>query len=191
MLESVMTRSKFTPKRWSAREYDALVTSGALNGLKVELLDGVIVEMTPQGGKHVGAVHRLGELLTLLSVGKPFGVIVQTNVDFGSSRPEPDLALVPRSELNNQVPTRALLVVEVAESTVRDDRAKAEIYARANVPEYWLVDVEERVIEVRTCPVPGEGKYEREQLFKIGETILSVAVPELSLAVARAFGAEQ
>jgi Uma2 family endonuclease len=178
-------------KRWTAAEYDAAVARGDIaEDLRVELLDGVIVEMTPQGPMRVGAVAELQDGLVLLSRGKPWRVIVQSTLQCGENRPEPDLALVPRDGLHERLPGPALLVIEVADSTVAEDRKKTAHYAKAGVPEHWLVDVQARVIEIRTDPVVGEATYLGLRKLELGDVLTSATIPELKMPVGRVFGVE-
>lgn len=115
--------------------------------------------MAPQGPEHRFVTHRLRTLLS--SVYGPQYVDGQaplTGADF--ALPEPDVyeLVRPTSEFRHDHPSGAdcQLVVEVAHSSYQPDRLKADIYAAIGVPEYWLVDVKARRIEVRTRPVDGE-----------------------------------
>jgi Uma2 family endonuclease len=78
-----------------------------------------------------------------------------------------------------------LLVIEVAESSLIKDRRKSTIYARAGVPEYWLVDVESQRVEVRTQPEGGA--YLRQETVAAGGEVQSISVPGLRVAVERIF----
>ena len=134
-------------------EYDRLVGLGMLRGEKVELLYGRLVRMSPQGEAHVFSVTRLNKLL-IRALGDRAEVRVQA--PFGASdvsEPEPDLAIVSPGDYLNEHPGRALLLVEVADSSLQDDRRiKGPLYATAGVPEYWIVDVIARAVEVYRDP---------------------------------------
>jgi len=129
--------------RLSTAEYDRVVESGALDGLRVELLDGLLVDMTPQGERHARVIQRLMQLcrerMDVLRVQMPLSVAEGWT-------PEPDLALAERSPDPDRHPTTALLVAEVAVSSQAIDRRKAAVYARAGVPRYWLVDLPARTV---------------------------------------------
>jgi Uma2 family endonuclease len=130
-------------------EYDRLVESGAFESERVELLEGMLVTMTPQDAAHAHTVQRLAEALTLALTGK---AIVRTQSPLAlldDSEPEPDIAVVPLGDYSAGHPTAAYLVVEISGSSLRRDRlVKAPIYARAGVEEYWLIDLNVRVVEV-------------------------------------------
>jgi Uma2 family endonuclease len=135
--------------RLSTAEYDRVVGSGALDGLRVELLDGLLVDMTPQGERHARVIQRLMRLcrerMDVLRVQMPLAVA-------DGWTPDPDLALAEHSPDPDRHPTTALLIVEVAVSSQAIDRRKATVYARAGVPRYWLVDLPARTVIEHTEP---------------------------------------
>jgi Uma2 family endonuclease len=134
-------------------EYDRLVASGAFDDERVELLDGMLVTMTPQDAAHAHTVHRLADFLFNALRGK---AVVRVQSPLGLldiSEPEPDIAVVPLADYSTQHPSEAHLVIEVAGSSLRRDRAvKGPIYARGGVPDYWLVDLHARIVEVHREP---------------------------------------
>lgn len=137
-------------------EYDVLVEQGVLGpDDRVQLLEGELVEMSPQKPPHAGIVERLNERLMPALVGR-FRVRVQLPLVAGEySEPEPDLAVVPIDEPRDRHPERAGLVIEVAHETLRLDLGrKARIYAAAGVPEYWVIDVHADLVHVHTGPSP-------------------------------------
>jgi Uma2 family endonuclease len=137
-------------------EYDVLVEQGVFgDGDRIQLLDGELVEMSPQHAPHADTVEALNELLMPALAGRA-RVRVQLPLGAGKySEPEPDLAVVPLDEPRGRHPERALHVIEVADSTVRLDLArKAPIYAAAGVPVYWVIDLPADVVHVHTVPTP-------------------------------------
>src|SRR5262249_23922242 len=103
------------------------------------------------------------------------------------SLPEPDLALVEPKYFGKAHPDHAFLIIEVADASLKFDRQeKAELYAGASVPEYWIVNLAERVIERHS--EPGSGAYARVAPFRIGETLAPIAFPDVALAVGAVFG---
>ena len=159
---------------------------------RVELIDGEVREMTPIGPPHAGIVNRLTELLVTRLAGRAT-VIVQNPIRLDRhTEPQPDLVVARRRKGfyadRHPEPGDVLLVVEVADSSVRYDRAeKAPRYGRAGIPETWLVDVEAGAVTVYADPGP-QG-YARQQVRRRGERMVSASVPDLDLAVDDVFGA--
>ncbi|HEU5058376.1 MAG TPA: Uma2 family endonuclease [Kofleriaceae bacterium] len=138
-------------------EYDRLVELGVFDeDEKIELLLGALVAMSPQGADHGYVMERLTKLLidALGDRGR-----LRPQAPFAASElsePEPDLAVYPPAPYVRAHPDRALLIIEIANSSLRKDRGiKAEIYAEAEVPEYWIVDLVHVAVEVRTAPANG------------------------------------
>ena len=159
-------------------EYERLAGAGAFSEEKVELVEGVILRMSPQGVAHASCLQRLTRLL-IRAFAERADVRIQSSFPVSDETVlEPDAALVPHDprDYADQPPERALLVIEVAESSLRFDRKyKARQYAAAGVPEYWVVNLAERVIEVHVGP-GGEG-YGAVTVAKAGERIRLVAFP--------------
>jgi Uma2 family endonuclease len=134
-------------------EYDAMGEAGLFLDERVELIDGVIIRMTPRGPLHDSVLERLNELLMPRLVGR---ARVQIQLAFAASdwsEPEPDLAVIPLEATRTEHPSRALLVVEVAMSSLRFDRTtKAAVYARAGIPYYWVIDAEHRAVNAYAEP---------------------------------------
>jgi Uma2 family endonuclease len=139
--------------RFDVDTYNRMVASGALEGQRVELLEGLIVEMSPKSPSHVVV---LNELMRHFAAAPPMWMQVQDPIEVASDcELEPDLALASRKPPRGRHLRTALLVVEVAVSSHQTDRGvKAKLYARARVPTYWVVDVPGRAVEVRTQPGP-------------------------------------
>jgi Uma2 family endonuclease len=99
------------------------------------------------------------------------------------SEPEPDLAVYPLQSYAHEHPSQALLVIEVADSSLpKDRRIKAPLYAAAGVPEYWIVDVVGRTFEIHSAP--DNGRYTRMLRLTPGETIAVAAFPDVTVDVA-------
>ena len=163
--------------------YDTLIEAGALENDHVELLHGVVIERSPQGDAHAWTVRRLTGLLGEL-LRRRADLLVQAPFDAGEdSQPEPDLALVEAELGPTERPSRAYLVVEVAGTSLRKDRAvKGPLYARAGAPEYWVVDLEHRRVERYRDPAP-EG-YRTMTTHERSETLTLVAFPDITLSLA-------
>jgi Uma2 family endonuclease len=137
-------------------EYDALVEQGLLADSRVELLLGALVDMTPQGPLHANVVAKLAaELFRSL----PPNVQIRSHSPLAlsdDSEPEPDVAVVPSGDYSGAHPGRALLVIEVADASLQKDRRiKAPLYASAGIPEFWLINLVDRVVEVHRHPSAG------------------------------------
>jgi len=132
-------------------QYDALVDTGLLEGEPVELLEGVLVEVSPQGEPHADAIMLLTRWL-VPRLPEPWLLRVQLPLAATDrSEPEPDLAVAQR--IIGQHPTTAALAIEIAVSSHRTDLlVKARVYAAAAVMEYWVIDVPAREVVVHTEP---------------------------------------
>lgn len=139
--------------RFTTAEYNRIVDTGAFDDLDVELLDGLLVDVTPQGEAHA----RLIQAFTVLLAARADLLHVQLPLSPEDGWvPEPDLALAERP--GGRHPTTALIVVEIAASSRAIDLRKAAVYARARIPRYWLVDVSNARVLEHTRPV--DGRYE-------------------------------
>src|SRR6266550_155246 len=118
------------PRRLRRSEYDELVASGAFEDERVELLRGVIVSMSPNNPPHASPVQLLGQLLIPALLGRATVRIQLPIVAVDESEPEPDVAIVPLGDHARAHPDRAMLIIEVAESSLRKDRlVKGPLYA--------------------------------------------------------------
>lgn len=164
-------------------EYDRLTEQGVFQeDERVELLRGMLIAKSPIGSLHVEVVKRLNKLF-IQRVGDRADVLVQSSyAATHDSEPEPDLAIVPAANYSAALPSTAFLVIEVSESSLRIDRkVKSGIYADAKVPEYWIVNLKEKVVEIRTEPC--DGGYEVERVARGGEEISPIAFPDLRIPV--------
>jgi len=146
-------------RRFTLQEYHWLVQQGFFGDDRVELIDGEIVRMAPTGPEHSTTKSRL--LLALMPlVGKGRHLRVDDPLTLGDHEPVPDMAVVPGSpeDYRQAHPSTALLVIEVADTSLEYDRTvKASLYASAGIPEYWVVNLVERRLEVYrepTSPAP-------------------------------------
>ncbi len=134
---------------------------------RVELIDGDLIDMTPIGSRHAGAVKRFASLLNAAARGTAI-VSVQDPIHLGPySQPQPDLALLrPRVDYYAQShpqPADVLLIVEVADASLDYDRdVKVPLYARHGIPEVWLLDLNARCLSVLRRSAPdGYGEQRR------------------------------
>jgi Uma2 family endonuclease len=167
-------------RRLKRVEYDQLVDSGLLQDSRVELLLGVLVDMSPQGPRHAEVVSRIAERFTR-DLTPAQRVRVQSPLALSDdSEPEPDVAVVPAGDYWSAHPSRALLVVEVAETSLLKDRGiKTALYATAGVPEFWLVNLAEQIIEVHRRPLAG--RYDEVVRVDSTGTLTSEAFPNVRI----------
>jgi Uma2 family endonuclease len=181
-------------RRFTIEEYYLMAKAGILGeDDRVELIDGEIVEMPPIGIPHASHVDRLNRLFTL-RLGESAIVRVQNPVRLSEhSEPQPDIALLrPRDDFYTSAhpgPQDVLLVIEIADTSIDYDRqVKAPLYARAGIPEYWLVDLTGQRIEVYRDPAAGE--YRQVRLVRRSERLAPEALPLLELSSSDILGAE-
>jgi Uma2 family endonuclease len=119
----------------------------------VELLDGLLVSMSPKSPRHERAVRWLARWLFAVVDLDVFEIGVNSPLTLGTSEPEPDLAVFRRDTPSPYYPGGATLVVEVAlTSRARDLGVKPGLYATAGVPEYWVVDLDASTVVVHRRP---------------------------------------
>lgn len=165
-------------------DLEAMVRAGILGeDDRVELLDGVLVEMSPQGNGHAGAVARLNMLLAPVAAAAGLVVSPQCPLDVLSpiSQPEPDLAVVPEPSWDAYA-AQALLVIEVSvTSRAVDLGRKAAIYAAARIPDYWVLELADRRLVVHREPV--DDRYEDVTTLTDADVVTAARLP-LTVAVA-------
>lgn len=170
-------------RRLKREEYDRLVELGVFEREHVELIRGVIVRMSPQGAAHAAPIEVLNELLVPALLGRARVRVQLPLVAPDDSEPEPDVAVVDRADHTMQHPNAAHLVIEVARTSAEYDRAtKGPLYAAMNVPEFWVVDVTAKAIEVYRRP--REGRYEEATVLRAGATVALAAFPDVAIDVA-------
>jgi Uma2 family endonuclease len=163
-------------------EYDRLVETGTFQDERVELLYGMLVAMSPQNPGHSYVIQQLTEVLSILR-GRAV-VRVQLPLALGEeSEPEPDVVVSPKGDYSREHPKKALLVVEVAESSLTKDRKiKGRLYAESGVLEYWVVNVAGGTVERYTQP---QGrKFGRKEALKRSAQIRLAAFPEIVVRIA-------
>lgn len=172
--------------RWTRGDYDRVVDAGGFGPEdRIELLDGELWEMTPQGSRHALTCELL--LRTMIKVfGDDVSVRGQSPIALDPvSAPEPDVAVMrgaPRDHAASH-PAEALLLIEVSESSLSHDRGrKLAAYARNAVPEYWLIDLHAEKLQVYREP-QGDA-YSSVQILSRGDTVSPLHAPNAAIAVA-------
>jgi len=175
-------------RRWTVDEYHRMIAAGILNSSdRVELLDGHIIEMVPQQPPHASTTSSFGNDFVMLFAGKAW-VRQQLPITIApNSEPEPDIAVVKidskRYRDRHPTPEDVYLLVEVADSILSCDRdRKVQIYAKANIPEYWIIDVNQRQVLVFRQPV-GE-TYQMQQVLGVADAVTPLSFPEITVQLA-------
>lgn len=164
--------------RFTVEEYRRMSENGTLTGDDaVELLEGLVVPKMPKNPPHILACKLLRRYLEQL-LGESWHIATQDPIATDDSEPEPDLAVLlgKEEEYSDRLPTRedCPLVIEVADSTLNRDRGiKRRIYARAGIPQYWIVSIPDRTVEVFTKPTGATEPpvYGHSQRYALGDSV--------------------
>ena len=175
-------------RRFTVAEYYAMAEAGILTeDDRVELIDGVIVEMAPVGSRHLGCVNCYTRELSE-AVGRRAIVQVQSPVRLDdNTEPQPDVVLL-RYQADGYAsghpgPRDVLLLIEVADSSVGYDRnEKLPRYARAGIPEVWLTLLPEDVVEAHTEPT--DNGYRVTRRFRAGDVLRPGCFEDIEIPVA-------
>lgn len=177
---------EWEPQRFllTVKDYQILHEAGAFVGRpKVELIEGVIVTVSPQTNLHSFAKSelalRLG--LKLRELGSPLKAVTEGTVALSpDSAADPDITITSDRSKNGYIERKtAALVIEVSDSSLRYDLGgKAQLYARCGVPEYWVVAVRKRQVHRHWSP-SGE-EYQNKDVIEFGDPIESVTIPGLA-----------
>lgn len=178
-------------RRWTRMEYERLVELGMFTGERLELIGGLLLLREPQGARHSSGIRRVVDALRRV-LGPEWRVDSQLPIALDDdSEPEPDVAVVAHDPAlyRDAHPSRPALVVEVADSSYRFDRAdKMSLYARGGVPEYWLVDLARGALRVHRDPeeapaAPYGWRYRTVQILKPPATASTRIAPSHPIPV--------
>jgi len=193
-LQGAESRKAATPAlpryRFSREQYYQMAQMGLFEDKRVELIEGEIVEMTPVGPEHFATGDQIQDVFRR-AFGKGYWVRFQGPLTLGESEPEPDVTVIKgnRADYRTKHPETAVLVVEVADTSLEYDRTyKMSLYARAGIPEYWIVNLRDRQVEVYREPAPMEGTlfgygYKVREVRTSEDTIHPLAKPEVAIRV--------
>ena len=160
----LLTRNPWVARRvLTVTDYHRMAEAGILTeDDRVELIEGELIAMSPIGSDHSGTVNALTRTL-VRAVGDRAIVSVQNPVQLDDlSEPQPDFSLLrPRDDDYRRAtprPHEVLLIIEVADSSLAYDRAvKRSLYARHGIPEFWIVNLAAKQIEI--CRSPAGDQY--------------------------------
>jgi len=176
-------------RRLHLHEYHRMIEAGVFDEDEgVELLEGVIVGMSPQNADHALVVERLSDPLF---VGLPAELVIRCQLPLALSEadePEPDVAVIDRSTPRSRraQPTTARLIFEVAAESLRRDREiKAPLYARAGIPEYVIVNLRGECLEVHREPDPASARYRTLATLDKSASFSSTSSPGLTFSIAQ------
>jgi Uma2 family endonuclease len=180
-----------TRQRWTLREYQQMARAGLLDGKRTILIHGEVLTVTMAAPPHDTALNLTAAFLASIC---PRGHHVRNQQSFNvgtENDPGPDLAIVPGSirDYTTDAPTQALLIVEVATTSLFEDTTtKAELYATAGVPDYWVIDLEHRQLIVFRDPqsLPtglGATAYKTHLTLGLTDSISTLSAPQASIRV--------
>lgn len=177
-----------TTAKWTLDDYHRMIEAGILDGRPVELLNGEIIEMSPEGEPHASASAEAGEyLMRLLGDRAQVRQAKPITLPTVSSEPEPDLAIVKRLgreyRLHHPYPENIYWIIEYANTSLNKDLdEKKRLYAMAGIQEYWVVNLQDMVVIVFRHPV--NGTYPFEQTLRHGD-VTPLAFPDLTVSVSQ------
>lgn len=180
-----MATAAVETRRWTREEYERLVAQGFFHPEeRIELVEGTIYEMTPQSSLHAAGIQAADMALRPIFT-EGYDIRCQFPLALGAdSEPEPDIAVVRGSwkDYLDSHPTSAVLIVEVADSSLLHDRKrKTRPYARAGIAEYWILNLVKRCLEVYRGPE--DGTYASHVVLRDGDSVFPLALPETSIPV--------
>ena len=177
------------PRLFSVDEYYAMAEAGIItHDERVELINGEIIEMSPIGSRHASAIYSLEYLVPSQLGGRAIAGAQNPLRLHGDVEVQPDFMILKLRDdfyaTSHPGPEDVLLLIEVSDTTLDSDRnEKLPLYANAGIPEVWIANIPERVVEVYTDPV--NGVYTNRQVFGLGEDVSPLAFPDVSLPVSR------
>jgi Uma2 family endonuclease len=189
-LQGGVMATPFPRRKFTVEQYYQMAETGILApDERVELLEGEIIPMAPIGPRHLLCVNKLTRYLNS-QLDESVMVNTQNPIrldDF--SEPQPDVSLIKDAEQLTEVPSSAatILAIEVADSTLDRDRTiKQKAYANAKIPEYWIVNLPEDVVEVYRDPVGDE--YQTVRILAREDSLSPLRLPHLVLSTDKILG---
>lgn len=180
---------ELVPHRLTLDQYAAMIDEGILTEYdRVELIRGVIVDLSPQGDPHVVICRRLNRLLILALPEERAAISVASSLELPpDSMPEPDFAVHEPHIPGRGNGSNTVLAIEVSDSSLRYDRkVKMPLYAERGLRESWIVNATEQVVEVYR--LPKDGRYTEVRAYRKGEALTPLAFPDVEIPVSKIFG---
>lgn len=176
-----------TAAKWTVEEYHRLIETGVLADKRVELINGEIVEMSPEGPLHSDNSTEIRDWLTVRLQGRA-SIREGHPITLAFSEPEPDIAVVRPGRYRERHPGPAdiFLLIELAESSLSKDlNEKAAAYAQAGIADYWVINLKNR--EVILFRTPTSTGYQQQHTANEG-TVQPLAFPDLKIPVSLLVG---
>lgn len=176
-------------RKWTRDEYHRAAEAGILKpGERLELIDGeIITKVSPIGSSHSTTVYKLIHKLEKV-LGAGYYVHSDSPVTLSDiSEPEPDICVAKGSvddyEDHHPTPEETMLIIEVSDSSLAFDRSKkALIYANAEIPEYWIINLKSRIVEVYFDPMAGSG-YQNVSEYSEDDLLAPHFAPDASIII--------
>jgi Uma2 family endonuclease len=173
-----------TSVKWSIDDYHLMIESGVLNNRSVELIEGEIVQVSPESPLHRFTNDSVAEYLRKLLQDQA-KIFEAHPITLKNSEPEPDIAVVHLPDTNylnrHPYPEDIYWLIEISHTTLEDDlNRKKRVYASAGINEYWIIDLKNT--ELIVFRQPSNNDYQSKDTFNEGE-INIVAFPNIKVAV--------
>lgn len=178
--------------KWTIDDYHRMVDAGILDERQVELLNGEIIEMPPEGTPHAaysqeGADYLRATLAHHAKIREAKPVTLPTS----NSEPEPDIAVVAPHPIevylqHHPYPEDIFWLIEYSDSSLTKDlEEKSKVYAAAGIAEYWVINLQQMKLVVFRSPISGE--YQSKETLETG-LIAPLAFPDVSISIERLLG---
>lgn len=177
-----------TTAKWTIDDYHQMIAAGILDNRRVELLNGEVVEMPPEGPEHAqqstDAADYFRALLgeqAMVRDAKPITLPEQ------GSEPEPDLAIVQLLRAlyrtRHPYPENIFLLIEYSNTSLKKDReAKATLYAAAGIREYWIIHLKAKQAELIVLRDPVDGEYQSITVYQSG-SVAPLSFPAVQVSI--------
>jgi Uma2 family endonuclease len=194
---ATLLKTRLPLRRFSVAEYEKLIQTGVLlTDERLELIDGLILEMSPINPRHAECVDRLNRILTVMLHTRA-RIRIQSPISLGvyATQPQPDITIAtlrPQGYADHHPNAQdVLLVIEVSDSTLADDRAeKLQLYAASGILEYWIFNLVDLFLEAYQEPFVshnGETRYRTKRTYSSTEKISPLAFPDCQIDLSEVF----
>jgi Uma2 family endonuclease len=184
MTVATLPTSEPQTRRWTREEFYKLSEEGWFQGQRVLLLEGEIIQTPAMKHPHAWSTSMAAQVCRRV-FGEQHWVREQMPLNATeASDPEPDVLVseLPMASYKDH-PVSAILVIEVSDTTLRLDRRKAAVYAEASVKEYWILNLNDRQLEVYRSPNPASRSYRDHRIIKENETVSPLTKPQAIISV--------